>query len=365
MRRADGSRDVGSPEDETRNQPSSAGVLLRGSPGGMAASQAQIFYRGERSAVEPTQVSSPTSRGGGGGRGSHEHQLSSSSSSSRGSAMPTTTTRTGLIKTKMDSSNKSPYKKRIVVVGGAGKKSLFGAGRMGGGGPLTEREEILLREGLNNFLAVIQFEAKGFTLTGCQIDKEAVSLYPHEHLELIEVARRREEIEEEEDPRRQRSNAASAVSQTGGRRGDRSGAGGLALFHGLLPGGGGGAGGRSSCSGGAESRGPAPCSPTGRNKQAGRGGGAGASWLGMLGVGGGGGEKGGRKKRGGWLKKLGGEDADAGGCSVSIFKRTVSGRYATSSLLGASPTCLSSGVVVFVAPATCTADYRRKDILWR
>nr|CEL69118.1 TPA: hypothetical protein BN1204_048385 [Neospora caninum Liverpool] len=134
-----------------------------------------------------------------------------------------------------------------------------------GGGLLTDREELILKEGVNNFLALIHFEAKDMTLSGSSIDKEAVTLYPYEHLELAPAHGSSEDA----------GTRASSV-----RRGGASGAG------------------------------------TARGGSRGR--------------------RGDREKlqTPGWGVGSSGGNGDDAGCSISVFKRTVAGRYVVWNALG-------------------------------
>ncbi|PHJ20695.1 adaptor complexes medium subunit family protein [Cystoisospora suis] len=334
------------PRSHFASLPSGVSIQRNFNRGGLlsTSSQSSLFYRnGEGDLIiEPSQGISST-RGGGGGPGRvgggvacrQDHTLQTSSTVS---PMTGGSTRRGLIRGKTDPRKKVPYKKRVVVGCSSrmGRKNFFTGGDIGGGrGRLTEREEILLHQGLNNFLAVIQFEAKGYTLTGCQIDKEAVSLYPHEHLELIEVARRREEIEQEERHRKHQA------TSSGGKGANRV-AGSLSLFHGFLPTTGSSSSGRggtpeTDTRGGGEGLffSSSSLSPSSGSQQGHKGG---TSWFGLLG--GGGGDRGeGKKKGGDWMKSftrrgLEDDNDDSGGCSVSIFKRTTSGRYVIWNALG-------------------------------
>ncbi|PFH33748.1 hypothetical protein BESB_079640 [Besnoitia besnoiti] len=137
-------------------------------------------------------------------------------------------------------------------------------GRGVGAGLLTDREELILRKGVNNFLALIQFEAKGITLSGSDIDKEAVTMYPHEHLEVVPPLQRR----------------------LGG--GDKPGGSKVPSFS------------AAACSG-----------LSGKNDK----------WESFKGV-------------PGWAFGAGGGKDEDAGCSISVLKRTVAGRYIVWNALG-------------------------------
>ncbi|KEP67362.1 UNVERIFIED_CONTAM: hypothetical protein HHA_224160 [Hammondia hammondi] len=143
---------------------------------------------------------------------------------------------------------------------GVGMGGVYAASRTerrSGGGLLTDREELILQEGVNNFLALIHFEAKSMTLSGATIEKEAVTLYPYEHLELAPPAHW--------SPEADGSSAGASGSGPGGAR-----------------------------------------SVDDREKL---------------------------KGAPAWMRSSGGSGDDAG-CSISVFKRTIAGRYVVWNALG-------------------------------
>ncbi|KFG58153.1 adaptor complexes medium subunit family protein [Toxoplasma gondii RUB] len=142
---------------------------------------------------------------------------------------------------------------------GVGRGGVYATSRTerSGGGLLTDREELILQEGVNNFLALIHFEVKSMTLSGATIDKEAVTLYPYQHLELAPPVHWSPEVD----------GSSAGASGSG-------------------PGGAGSLGDREKLKG-------APA----------------------------------------WIRSSGGSGDDAG-CSISVFKRTIAGRYVVWNALG-------------------------------